>query len=305
MPGVALPEVLVRVDEAFEQHDDAGRLRRIGDVPDLVTRVAERAQQVDLALVRARQRAAAADARHLRAAVLAFACFSGNVREVARLLRIGHVDDRRAVAVRPCRSRDCAACRRDGRCRRSSGRPAGGWWAGRRFAPAGRRGRRAPCRAVPPCAVPRPRRTGRSPSTTTNEDQRLIATVLLGSDPFTVLHRASSGGIGSVTLPVAAHSAPRANVVPNATCLTSLGTVAQRRHEHATHSVLRRPEDGLVDARARNRLTGLFVVERVIVVGRGQHVEAAFRLPAQVGVQLVGRHLKRFEPARDRMIRCP
>jgi hypothetical protein len=43
------------------------------------------------------QRASTADANHLRAAVLTLSRFTGNMSEVSRFLRIGHVDDRRAV----------------------------------------------------------------------------------------------------------------------------------------------------------------------------------------------------------------
>ena len=47
--GVALPEALVRVARPSTTVVTFDRLRRVGDVPDLVGRVAERAQQVDLA----------------------------------------------------------------------------------------------------------------------------------------------------------------------------------------------------------------------------------------------------------------
>src|SRR5206468_9701092 len=72
------------------------RLRRIGDVPHLVTgvgdRVADRAQQIRLALP-------VAYAGHLRPALLTAARRAGNVAEVAGLRGVGGVDDRRAVVL--------------------------------------------------------------------------------------------------------------------------------------------------------------------------------------------------------------
>jgi hypothetical protein len=56
-----------------------------------------RAEQVDLALVGVRQGAAVAHARHLRAALFAGAGRAGNVMQVFRLRRIGHIDDGGAV----------------------------------------------------------------------------------------------------------------------------------------------------------------------------------------------------------------
>ena len=78
---------------------------RIGHVPDLVRRVAERAQQVDGAGIALRQRLAVAHAHHLRAAVLGQALLAGNVREVLRAARIGDVDDRGAVEFLGARQR--------------------------------------------------------------------------------------------------------------------------------------------------------------------------------------------------------
>ena len=163
--GVAFPEALVRVAKAADHHRHARRRRRIGDVPDLVRRSAEAAQQVDLALVRAGQLAAVADAGHLRAARFAAARpgrLAGNMREVLRPLRIGDVDDRRAVVFLFPGERHWAASRRDGRRRRSSARPACGWWAGRRCGPAGRCSRRDPCCSSRPSAA-RPRRRPAAP----------------------------------------------------------------------------------------------------------------------------------------------
>ena len=84
-------------------------------------------------------------------------------------------------------------------------------------------------------------------------------------------------GIGNVTFPVAAHSAPRANVVTNAGVCTLFHVVPQRRHEDAALAVVHRPQHRLVRARrprvaaARAHRSGCRV-ERVVVVGRGQHV---------------------------------
>ena len=76
----------------------------------------------------------------------------------------------------------------------------------------------------------------------------------------------------------------------------------ESRHEHPARPVLCRPQHWLVNARARNRLTRLALIERVVVVCSRQHVIAALGLPAQVGVELVGRDTERFQPARDRML---
>ncbi len=97
--GVALPPVLVRVDEAVDDDGHAARVRRIGDVPDLVGGAPERAQQVHLALVRARQIAAVAQPHHLGAAGLALAGLARDVHEIFRPLRNRHVDDGGAVAL--------------------------------------------------------------------------------------------------------------------------------------------------------------------------------------------------------------
>jgi len=55
-------------------------------------RVAERPQQIRLAL-------AIAHARHLRAALLGAAGRAGDVSQIARPRRVGHVDDRRAIVL--------------------------------------------------------------------------------------------------------------------------------------------------------------------------------------------------------------
>ena len=89
----------MRVDEARHHHREPARRGGIGDVPDLVTDVAERAQQIHLALVGARQVAPVAHARHLRAAGFGLALLARNVREIAGPARIGDVHDRRAVVL--------------------------------------------------------------------------------------------------------------------------------------------------------------------------------------------------------------
>src|SRR6185369_1758119 len=97
--GVALPEAFVRVLQAPAWLGDQHRLRRIGDVPDLVAGAAERAQQIDRVAVAFRQGAAVADAGHLRAAGFEIALLTGDVEQVFRLRRVGDVDDRGAVEL--------------------------------------------------------------------------------------------------------------------------------------------------------------------------------------------------------------
>ena len=96
---VALPPVLVRVDEAVDDDGHTARARGIGDVPDFMGGAPERAQQVHLALVRARQLAAVAYPHHLGATGLALAHLARNVHEIFRPLRNRHVDDGGAVAL--------------------------------------------------------------------------------------------------------------------------------------------------------------------------------------------------------------
>src|SRR6266436_5450933 len=97
--GVALPPVLVRALEAVEHRDEPGRLRGIGHVPDLVREVAERAQEIGLLLLRARQRLAVADPHHGRPARLRLALRAWDVMQVARVLRVRDVQDGRAVQL--------------------------------------------------------------------------------------------------------------------------------------------------------------------------------------------------------------
>ena len=97
--GVALPPVLVRALEAVEHGGEPRRLRGIGHVPDLVGQVAERAQEVRLVLVGARQRLAVADSHHRRTARLRLTLRARDVVQIARVLRIGDIDDRRAVVL--------------------------------------------------------------------------------------------------------------------------------------------------------------------------------------------------------------
>ncbi len=76
---------------------DAHRFCRIGHVVDFVAFAAEDAQQIDLVGIALGQGLAVADARHLRAALLVIAFGAGDMGEVLRMRRIGHVDDRGAV----------------------------------------------------------------------------------------------------------------------------------------------------------------------------------------------------------------
>jgi hypothetical protein len=60
---------------------------------------AERAQQIGLAGIALGQAPAVAGAHHLRAALLAQPFLGRNMRKISRLLRIGDVDDGRAVEL--------------------------------------------------------------------------------------------------------------------------------------------------------------------------------------------------------------
>ncbi len=75
------------------------RAFRRRDVPDLLPRGAERAQQVGLATVAFRQILSVAGAHHLRASGFAFALLSRDVGEIFRVSRIGHVEDRCAIRL--------------------------------------------------------------------------------------------------------------------------------------------------------------------------------------------------------------
>ena len=84
----------------LQSFDDLGQQRglgRVGDVPNLMSTSAEDPQHIGLARIALGQRLAVADAHHLRAALLVMTLQTGNVREVFRLRRIGHIDDRGAV----------------------------------------------------------------------------------------------------------------------------------------------------------------------------------------------------------------
>ena len=97
--GVAFPPVLVCVVQSADNDGQAVRPCRLGDVPDFVGAVSECAEQVHLASVGARQLAAVAHTHHLRAAGFGQARLAWNVGQVLRLLRIGDVEDRRAVVL--------------------------------------------------------------------------------------------------------------------------------------------------------------------------------------------------------------
>ena len=147
--GVAFPQALVRVLQAADPRDQH-RIGGIGNVPDLMRFAAESAQHVDRVAIALRQRLAVADAHHLRAAGFVFAFLPGNVAQIFGLRGIGDIDDRGAVrlglaGLRIDRRRERRRCRRDGRYRRSSGRPDDGWSADRRCAPADRCCRPASC----------------------------------------------------------------------------------------------------------------------------------------------------------------
>ena len=115
---------------------------------------AEHAQQVEFVGIALGQGLAVAHAHHLGAALLVCAFEAGEVLEIFRMGRIGHVEDRGAVelglrrsACSPASARP--ACRRGGRYRRCSDRPACGSSADRRCAPAGRCSRPGACSSPP------------------------------------------------------------------------------------------------------------------------------------------------------------
>ena len=106
--GVALPPVLVRVLVAgrcaacLDHRPHERRVRRIGDIPNLVTPVAVRPQQVEVTRPAARKLIAGAYLNHLRPAGPAG---RRNVRQVDRRFRCGDVDHRRAVGLHRPRQR--------------------------------------------------------------------------------------------------------------------------------------------------------------------------------------------------------
>ena len=81
--------------EAGQQH----RIGGVGDVPDFMALAAEHAQHVDLGGIALGQRLAVAYPHHLGAAALVVPFRAGDVLEVFRIGRIGHVDDRGAVEL--------------------------------------------------------------------------------------------------------------------------------------------------------------------------------------------------------------
>ena len=96
---LALPEALVRLLQVVDHSGEERRLFGNRDVPDLMPDAAQRAKQIELALVRLRQIGAAARAHHLRlTGSLRFAA-ARDVRNVFGLTRIGDVDHRRAVVL--------------------------------------------------------------------------------------------------------------------------------------------------------------------------------------------------------------
>ena len=97
--GIAFPPALVGVGVIAADAGDEDGMCRIGDVPNFMRRGAEGAQQIHGARIAVGQVLAVAHARHLRAATLRAAFGAGNMCEILRLRRIGHVDDRGAVEL--------------------------------------------------------------------------------------------------------------------------------------------------------------------------------------------------------------
>ena len=102
--GVAFPPVFVGVLEAHQARQQ-GRIGRIGHIPDLVALPTENAQHVKFVGIALGQHAAGADAHHLGAAVLVGPFKTGDMLEILRMRRVGHVDDRGAVEFRLARQR--------------------------------------------------------------------------------------------------------------------------------------------------------------------------------------------------------
>ena len=97
---IAFPPALVCIHQSAHDDRQARWFRRIGNVPGFVLRAAKRAQHVDLAFIRVWQRAAVAYAHHLCSTSFGTAILgrlARNVREIARMGRIRHVDERGAV----------------------------------------------------------------------------------------------------------------------------------------------------------------------------------------------------------------
>ena len=98
--------------EIFDNRREERRLRRIGDVVDLVSLASARTKQVPLASHAARQRVSAADADHLSAARFVGSGRARDVRQVLGSSEIGHIDDRRAARLRLAGQRVHRAVRR-------------------------------------------------------------------------------------------------------------------------------------------------------------------------------------------------
>ena len=91
----------MRPIEAGRDVDDEDRVRRIGDVIDLVAKIAIGAQQIPLAGLARRQIVAAADLRHLRAAIVRHVgvALGGQVTQQERTPRVRYIDDRSAIRL--------------------------------------------------------------------------------------------------------------------------------------------------------------------------------------------------------------
>jgi hypothetical protein len=72
---------------------------RIGGVPDLVRGIAEWAQQINCVRVAFRQGFAVAHAHHLRAAAFVETRFTGDMREIFRMMGVGHIEDGGTVGL--------------------------------------------------------------------------------------------------------------------------------------------------------------------------------------------------------------
>ena len=89
----------MRVVQSVDDGREAARLRGIGDISDFMSGMAKGAEQVDLALVGARQLATVAHAHHLRATGFGLTRLAWKIGELLRLPGIRHVEDLRAGVV--------------------------------------------------------------------------------------------------------------------------------------------------------------------------------------------------------------
>ena len=97
--GVAFPPAFMCSLQILDHGGQQRRFGRIGHIPDFMGGIAKHPQHVPLALDALGQRIAATHAHHLRAALFCLAGLSRNMRQLHRLFRIGHINNRGAVVL--------------------------------------------------------------------------------------------------------------------------------------------------------------------------------------------------------------